>query len=354
MAEWRLGAGELLREHDLDRLTLTNNLPFLVAAITRELAVRGGAAAPPESAAPDNSPHHGVMRFREGVDVGEVVAEYNLLRTAFTTVAKREGCVILDAGERIINHGIDKAAREAVMAFANQQTLQLKAQHDEHYAFIAHDLRTPLNAVSMLVEELKHADHQQEHPGSGEIFDILKRNLQRVEDLIQRALDAQRQPLGAGGPVQVQRRTFELWPVVQRLMLDLQPVSAEQAVEVVNAVPPALEAFADAYLIGQVFQNLLCNAFKYAPGGRVVVSASADDAGAVTCVVADNGAGIAPGLLARVFDKGATDPVRQGGTGFGLAIVKRLVGAHGGRVGVDSLPGAGATFTFSLPPPCES
>ena len=84
----------------------------------------------------------------------------------------------------------------------------------------------------------------------------------------------------------------------------------------------------------------------------MVVSARAD-AGTVTCVVHDNGAGIPLEMLAKVFDKMATDPDKEG-TGLGLAIVKQSVEAHGGTVSAESTHGAGATFTFTIPAPKES
>ena len=345
IAEWRSQAGELLRERHLDKLAITNNLPFLIAAIIRDLAIRSGGAVPAEAASND-PPHHGFMRFHEGLDVGEVVTEYNLLRTAFSTLANRQGLSIGNEAARIINHGIDEAVRAAVMAFAEQQALMRKEQEDDHLAFIAHDLRTPLNAVSLLVEELKEGMDQSACADASELFEILRRNLARTEDLIKRALESKKKPLAPGGPLHPERRAFELWPLVQRLMLDLRAVSSKHAIEVVNEVPPTLTVFADAGLIEQVFQNLLGNAFKYAPHGRVVVGAG-EEANTVTCVVCDDGEGIPAPMLARVFGRRVTDPAKNG-TGFGLVIVKQIVEAHGGRVQAESTPGAGATFRFTL------
>ncbi len=346
ITEWRLHANELLRERHLDKLAITNNLPFLIAAIIRDLAVKGGGAVPAELA--NNNPlHHGVMRFREGLDVGEVVTEYNLLRTAFSTLAERQGFSIAGEAARLINHGIDEAVRQAVMAFAEQQSLLRKKQEEEHLAFIAHDLRTPLNAVSLLVDELSEGMDQTARADAGELFEILRRNLRRVETLIKRAVDTKVEPLVPGRPLRPEHRTFELWPLVQRLLHDLQAVSSKHAVQVVNEVPTTLSVFADASLIERVFQNLLGNAFKYSVRGRVIVSAS-EEVGTVTCVVHDDGAGIPAGMLAKVFDKRVTDPTRDG-TGFGLAIVKRIVEAHGGKVKAESIHGAGATLTFTLP-----
>jgi signal transduction histidine kinase len=291
-----------------------------------------------------------VQRFHDGLDVGEVVAEYNLLRVAFITIAERHGLYLVGEAARIINQRIDEGVRMAVISFAAQQAIIRKEQENEHLAFIAHDLRTPLNAVSLLIDELKF--EREAKGGSKEIFEILRRNLQRLEDLIKRVLDTKVQPSGAGTSFHPELRTFELWPLVQRLIIDLDSVSSQHEIVVVNKIPPALTVYADAGLISQVFQNLLGNAFKYAARGRVVVSAE-ETSGAVACVVHDNGAGIPLEMLANVFDKMTTDP-EKAGRGLGLAIVKQIVEAHGGTVTAESVHGRGAAFSFTIPKPRNS
>ena len=352
IAEWRLQAGDLLRELNLDKPTLTDHLPDLIAEITRDLALsREGTISREQTRG--SPPVHGVQRFHDGLDVGEVVAEYNLLRTAFITVAERHGLYLVGDAARIINHRIDEAVRLAVMAFAAQQALIRKEQEDEHLAFIAHDLRTPLNAISLLVDGLRQGMDEKALARTGETFEILRRNLERVEDLIKKVVDTNVQPSGTGSSFTPERRTFELWPLVQRLIRDLQSVSSNHAIKVVNEIPPALTVFADAGLISQVFQNLLGNAFKYAASGRVTVSATWDNVGTVSCVVHDNGAGIPLDMLSKVFDKLTSDPDKEG-TGLGLAIVKQIVEAHGGTASVESTHGAGARFTFTIPTPKQS
>ena len=347
IAEWRSKATRLLAELNLDKPTITDHLPDVIAEITRDLALsRDGTLSAEHTRG--SPPAHGVQRFHDGLDAGEVVAEYNLLRVAFNTVAERHGLYIAGEAARIINHRIDEAVRMAVMAFAAQQALIRKEQDDEHLAFIAHDLRTPLNAVSLLVDELRYVMDEKALAEAGDLFESLKRNLVRVGDLIKRVLDTKAQPSGAGSSFRPERRTFELWPLVQRLILDLRAVAAKNDIEVISEIPRALTVSADAGLISQVFQNLLGNAFKYAARGKVTVSAH-EDAGTIVCVVHDNGAGIPPEMLSKVFDKLATDPDTEG-TGLGLAIVKQIVEAHGGTVSVESVHGAGAKFTFMIPP----
>jgi signal transduction histidine kinase len=350
--EWRVQARVLLQELNLDKPTITDHLPDVIAEIVRDLALgREGVLSVEHTKG--SPPVHGVQRFHDGLDVGEVVAEYNLLRVAFITIAERHDLYIVGEAARIINRRIDEAVRLAVMAFAAQQALIRKEHEDEHLAFIAHDLRTPLNAVSLLVEELRDTLDDSARAEAGDLFQILRRNLKRVEDLIQRVMTAKVQPSGAGSSFHPERRTFELWPLVQRLIVDLRAVSSKHGIEVVNEIPAVLTVYADAGLISQVFQNLLGNAFKYAARGRVTVSAATDENGNVTCTVRDNGAGIPLEMLSKVFDKLATDPEKEG-TGLGLAIVKQIVEAHEGTVSAESIHGSGATFAFTIPAPPEA
>jgi signal transduction histidine kinase len=345
--EWHLQASELLRELNLDKLTISDHLADMISEITRDLELgRDGLLSAEHTLG--SPPVHGVQRFHDGLDLGEVVAEYNLLRTAFITVAERHDLYLVGEAARIINHRIDEAVRLSVTAFAAQQALKRKEQHEEHLAFVAHDLRTPLNAISLIAEELKETLDPETLAKTGNLFEILTRNIHRLEGLIRRVLDTEEQPAGGGSSFRPECRMFELWPLVQRLFLDLRSVASSQRIQVINEIPPRLTVWADAGLLSQVFQNLLGNAFKYAEGGRIVVSARDDD-GEVTCMVQDNGAGIPADLLPNVFNKLMTDP-NSDGRGLGLAIVKQIVEAHGGAATVESNHGEGAAFRFTLPP----
>jgi signal transduction histidine kinase len=107
---------------------------------------------------------------------------------------------------------------------------------------------------------------------------------------------------------------------------------------------------ADRSRIQQVLTNLVGNAIKFTPaGGQVVVRAAPRDA-EVVFAVSDSGDGIAPDHLPRIFDRfWQASKAKRGGAGLGLAIVDGIVRAHGGAVGVQSTPGAGSTFSFSIP-----
>ena len=343
--EWRQQAGKLLEDLRLDRATLTDHVPSIVDGIIRDLSQRREGEAHPQQPA-GHQPQHGFQRVADGLEVGEVVEEFNLLRAAFFTVVGRHELYLVGEAARIINRRIDRDVRLAVTAFAQETAALLKAREAEHLAFIAHDLRTPLNAISLLVDELQFFQGA-DAAGAGEIFALLKSNVRQLDSLIRGVLRTAGPAPELGETIHLERRTFELWPLVQRLVLDLGAVSAKDGITVTNEVPRQLAITADAGLVSRVFQNLLGNAFKYSAHGRVTISART--AGReVHCTVRDTGEGIPPEMLGRVFDKHITDHSKPG-TGLGLAIVKQIVAAHGGQVRVESSLGNGARFHFTLP-----
>ena len=235
----------------------------------------------------------------------------------------------------------------AVEAFAAQQAIDRDKQQKEHLAFFAHDLRTPLNAIGLVKQEIEMCLDEKAREQVGELLTIVGRNVQRLEALVKREMETSLKITGDDGLFRPERRQFELWPLVQRLIHELSPLASKDGIEVRNSVPRSLVVNADAGLVAQVFQNLLGNACKYAARGRIVIGAEELDR-IVTCHVQDNGAGIQPEMLPKVFEKLETDPGKEG-SGLGLAIVKQIVEAHGGVVKVESTLGTGATFTFTLP-----
>jgi signal transduction histidine kinase len=347
--EWRLHTGELLEALHLDHATLTNHVPILVDEIISDLSERREGS--PWKKETGSHPLHGVQRVADGLDTGQVVAEYGLLRDAFFTVADRHDLYLVGEAARIISRRIDVGVRAAVMAFAAQQAANLKARDDEHLAFVVHDLRTPVNAIRLLIEELKMALDPGVMVDGDEIFELLERNLQRLNGQIKRVLDEHAKRPGEETTFRPQCRSFELWPLVENLALDFRSIAAENGIEIANEVPRLLMVYADAGLLSLVMQNLLGNAFKHTRNGRVSIHASAE-AGRVTCRVQDTGRGIPPELLGRIFDKHVSDS-SQPGTGLGLAIVKQVVEAHGGTVAVESSAGTGTCFSFTVSAPAE-
>jgi len=291
---------------------------------------------------------HGKQRFEDGFDIEEVVAEYNILRDCVHEVAERHEVELRGRARRIVNRVFDDAIAAAVKAFAEGQLREVQRRRAEHLAFVAHDLRTPLSAIAFATRIL-----EQRMPAAGgdletvRLLKILGRNSKQLDALVSNVLKENTQLLTEMG-VHVERRTFDLWPVVETLLQDMEPAASKGGTRLVNRVPDDLDVRADAALIRRIFQNLIANAIRYAPGGEVAVGASPGSDGVVQCWVTDNGAGIPADRIEKVFDVLETDPEHDG-TGLGLAIVKTFVEAHGGTVTVQSVEGQGSTFLFTLP-----
>jgi signal transduction histidine kinase len=174
----------------------------------------------------------------------------------------------------------------------------------------------------------------------------------RVEKIIQENTN-----LCTESRIKLERREFDLWPLVEALIYDLRPLAKTSGTELVNEVPRHLMLYADASLLKRVFQNLVSNAIRHTAHGRVVLGAreSSPD-GTVECWVIDDGAGIPKEKLEKVFHELESDSADGSGLGLGLTIIKSFVEAHGGRVNVESRPGMGSKFRFQLPTKakCES
>jgi two-component system phosphate regulon sensor histidine kinase PhoR len=182
-----------------------------------------------------------------------------------------------------------------------------------------------------------------------QMLKALRRNVRHLEELVGKVLE-ENTNLQTEIGIKVERREFDLWPFVEGLIHDLHPVAGTSSTRLINKVPDDLIIYADAGLLRRVFQNLIANAITYTPRGEVTIGArEVTSEGAVECWVSDNGAGIPADVLAKIFDKGETDPDNENGMGLGLAIVKTFTEADGGKVTVDSKEGVGTTFRFSLP-----
>jgi two-component system phosphate regulon sensor histidine kinase PhoR len=298
-------------------------------------------------------PAHGLQRVKDGYDIEEVVAEYDILRSGIHDLADRNGLSMQGKPFHILNRILDGAIGSAVASFATQQALEVQRRREEYLAFVAHDLRTPLNAISLSarVLEVLLAQDNAETPETARKLKGLKRNVKHLQDLIAKVLEESTN-LETEVGVKLYRRKFDLWPLVEALLQDLHPVAGTDSTRLVNSIPEDLVVYADASLLRRVFQNLIANAISYTPRGEVVIGASEPgDDGTVECFVRDNGEGIPEDRRSTIFDKHETDPDKNGGLGLGLAIVKMFVEAHGGIVTVQSEVGVGSTFHFTLPGP---
>ena len=347
LTRWRGQVRQLPSAKHLDTPTLNDHIPVLLDELVVALET-GSEKTIPEAVLDGTPPTHGVQRYKDGFDIAEVVAEYNILRGCLHDLAETHALGLYGRAFHILNRILDEAIGLAVQTFATQRALEVQRRREEYLAFVAHDLRTPLNAISLAAGVLELAHQRPDGGGQvAQVLNTLRRNVGQLKGLVEKVLKESEHVRTESG-VKLERRDLDLWPLVEGLIHDLHPVAGTAGTQLVNRIPGELTAYADAALLRRVFQNLITNAISYTPRGEVGIEAEAGDGGAVECRVRDNGAGIPAERLPHVFDKLETDPDKDG-TGLGLAIVKSFVEAHGGAVSVESAEGVGSTFRFTLP-----
>ncbi len=235
----------------------------------------------------------------------------------------------------------------AAEAEARRQAEAASRAKDEFLALLGHELRNPLAPIVTALSLMKlrrGADHERERG-------IIERQVHHLVRLVDDLLDVARITKGA---VELVRAPVPLARAVGQSVEAAQPLLEERGHRLSLDLAEDLVVDADIHRLVQVIANLLMNAAKYTPdGGHVSLSVRGEGTMA-TISVRDNGVGIPPDLLQRVFDmfvqgERASDR-SEGGLGLGLAVVKNLVERHGGRVAAASDgPGKGATFTVWWP-----
>jgi signal transduction histidine kinase len=333
----------------LDIPALNDHIPGLLDELAAALEAESDQTIP-EALSASSPQAHGLQRLQDAFDIEEVVAEYNILRGCIHDLADDHGLNLQGKPFHIINRVFDQAIGLALETYATERALEVRRRREEYLAFVAHDLRTPLNAIALAGKVLERTlPERDSSPQTARMLKALLRSVQQLEGLVGKVLEENTNIQTEIG-VKLERREFDLWPLVEALTHDLHPISGTASTQLINQVDDDLVVYADASLLRRVFQNLIANAIRYTPRGEIVIGARELDAeGVVECWVRDNGEGIPEELLEKIFDKGETDPENVGGMGLGLAIVKTFTEVHGGKVTVESQEGVGSTFRFSLP-----
>jgi signal transduction histidine kinase len=349
LRDWRKGVNTLSSAKGLDTPTLNDHIPDFLGELASTFENSSDASIASRMAH-GTPPAHGLERLRNGFEVEEVVAEYNILRECIHDLADRNGLVLQGKPFHILNRALDGAIGAAVRQYATQQALEVQQRRHDYLAFITHDLRTPLNAISLAALMLENmAAVYPDADRASRTFKTLHRNAGYLNTLVNKVLE-ENANLHTEVSVKVERRRFDLWPLVESLVYDLHPVAGTGSTTLINAIPDDLTIYADAALLRRVFQNLIANAFEHAPSGQVIISACRSASGNdIECSVSDNGIGIADDRLSLIFAKYQSDGETKLTRGLGLAICKAFVEAHGGAIRAESTIGQGSVFTFTIP-----
>src|SRR5689334_21149867 len=343
LAKWRQKVRQLPGAADLDTPTINDQVPELLdtlaAALKSEVAQETNAI----------SAEHGLLRWQAGFDVTEVVAEYNILRQCLQDAAEREGMTLSGKTLHIVNNVFDDAIGKAVKAFETMMTIELQHRHDEHMAFLLHDLRTPLEALSLATTLLERSlSDDQTNSTVSSALSVLRNNINRLTARVRHVLST---ASAFSKSYQSEFIMLNLRAEVDKVIRDLALLAVSVETQVRNDIDERLEVHSDEILLSQIMQNLLENALKFTSKGMIEIGArEINGCQAVECWVKDSGEGIPATKIDKVFDRFETgSEPGQGGMGLGLAIVKELVELHKGEIHVESEVGKGSTFTFVLP-----
>jgi GAF domain-containing protein len=230
--------------------------------------------------------------------------------------------------------------------------LEIASRHkSEFLATMSHELRTPLNAIIGFSEVLLQQMFGPLNPKQAEYLDDVLTSGRHLLGLINDILDLSKIEAGR---MELDVDVFSLVEALQNGVTMVRERAARHGIALALRVAPGVDLIAaDARKVKQVLFNLLSNAVKFTPdGGRVDVTAARAN-GDIVVAVKDTGIGISPEDQERIFEefqqaRRQTERSREG-TGLGLSLAKRFVELHGGRIWVESEPGKGSTFTFTLP-----
>jgi len=250
--------------------------------------------------------------------------------------------------------GLEKkvAERTEQLVLANQKLKELDKVKSHFVANVSHEFRTPLTAVEALTENMLDGLTGQLNDKQMRYIRDIKASADRLARLIDDLLDLS---VIESGRMEMKAEYLSLPSLMRDVSSTLESVAREKQIQLeAGSVNGELAAWADRDKITQVLTNLISNAIKFTPtGGKINVSVQQDGAGWIKVSVSDTGAGIAPEEASRIFEEfyQTTKPgdKKSRGVGLGLAISKKLVEMHGGRIWVQSEVEKGSDFIFTLP-----
>jgi len=252
-----------------------------------------------------------------------------------------------------LNIGLEAKVQERTQELqaANEKLRELDRLKSSFVSMVSHELRTPMTSIKGYVDNLLDgvAGPLKEKPAY--YLKRVQHNVERLTRMINDLLDLSRIEAGA---VQLQLGSISISELLNDVVEGFQTIATEKSVSVKAHSMSGLPLIqGDRDKLYQVLNNLIQNAIKFTPkGGAIVAEAQAGPPGYIQVCVSDTGCGIAPEELPRVFERfyrGESVAMENRGAGLGLAITKNLVELHHGRIWVESTPGEGSRFFFTLP-----
>jgi signal transduction histidine kinase len=307
--------------------------------------LRTDGGLPPRGPAPEESSTaagHGAQRLRLGFSLDSVVREYGALCAAIVAVARDAGAQITFREMEVLFGATITGIARAVSEYTQQRDAELQRQTNEHFAFIAHELRNPLSSAILNFHVLKTTGRL---PADSRPVAAMERDLQRTSELIEQSLQIARVASG----VELHRNLTTLTALVGEAEQGAASEAESKGVEIRTAIEADERIALDTRLVRSALGNLVRNAVKYTTSGSLVEVRGRITNGRAVLEVEDCCGGLADGQVEEAFAPFVRLDSHQSGFGLGLAIAKQAVDAHGGSIRVQNLPGKGCIFVLELP-----
>ena len=243
-----------------------------------------------------------------------------------------------------------KIAEEEIVS-TNKELKKSNAEKDKFFSIIAHDLKSPFNAImgfsELLVEQMKEKDYD----GIEKYAEIILQSSGRAMDLLMNLMEWARSQTGR---MEFNPEFFEIVSLIDEIAPLFEEIAGKKSIVVKTVLPSNAPVFADKSMISTVLRNLISNAIKFTnPGGEIIISVEKNHQSELTISVCDNGVGIPKNTIEKLFsideNYSTMGTQKEMGTGLGLILCKEFVEKHNGNIWVESEEGKGSTFYFSIP-----
>lgn len=320
---------------DLEHSELIDHLPDFLDDVV--LALRDPEGSWPST---ESARRHGQMRMRAGIDIGAMTEEMSLITEVASELAGEEGVSMERDDFRRLVRVVSRGTAASVTAYATMRDAEMAKQATEHFSFLAHELRTPLQTAQMATQLLEGASEKQRD----RYVRKLERAIAQMMGLVNGVLDRMR----SAGTIRPDPQRVSSRSLVNRACTDLSDHAEARGLSIERHVQD-FDLDVDPGVFLSALTNLVKNATQFTPEGGSIKVRARQESGRALFEVEDECGGMPPELPPRLFQPFVQADADKGGFGLGLTIVKQAAEAHGGAVRVANRPGEGCTFVLDVP-----
>ena len=228
--------------------------------------------------------------------------------------------------------------------------IELNATKDKFFSIIAHDLRSPFNSVIGFSEHLLELIEKKEYENIELYANIILQSSNRAMDLLTNLFEWSQ---SQSGRMELHPEDFPMIPLIKEQIVLYKDIAEQKSITITNSLTPDIRVNADKAMIKSLLRNLISNAIKFTPSGGKIAILVVEKQNEIIVSVSDNGIGISKAGINNLFSIGHSYSTpgtnKEKGTGLGLILCQEYIKKNNGKIWVESEPGKGTTFYFSIP-----